>query len=60
MYGIKGAAIATVVSWIVAGYVYDLFDKDVRYMFFIKTRTLFFFGLDFILIKKIRKSESEE
>ncbi|MCJ8319606.1 MAG: flippase [Colwellia sp.] len=35
-YGIQGAAIATLVSWFVVGACYDIFDKDLRYMFLIK------------------------
>jgi O-antigen/teichoic acid export membrane protein len=50
-YGIEGAAIATLFSWFVAGYTYDLFDKDLRYMFYLKTRALLM--LDIKLIKDI-------
>ena len=56
-YGITGAAIATLASWIVAGYIYDIFDKDVRYMFFLKTRALLFFGLDLIIIRKMKNEK---
>jgi O-antigen/teichoic acid export membrane protein len=39
-YGINGAAVATLISWVVSGYLYDLFDKDVRFMFVQKTKSL--------------------
>jgi len=39
-YGIEGAAIATLISWIISGYLYDLFDKEIRFMFFQKTKSL--------------------
>lgn len=38
--GIEGAAIATLISWIVSGYLYDIFDKDLHKMFFQKTGSL--------------------
>ena len=38
-YGINGAAVATLISWFVAGYLYDLFDKDVNYIFRIKSNS---------------------
>lgn len=40
LYGINGAAIATLMSWIVSGYLYDLFDKEVRFVFIQKTKSL--------------------
>ncbi|TLS69338.1 flippase [Photobacterium damselae subsp. damselae] len=39
IYGITGAAVTTLISWIVAGYLYDLFDKEIMYMFRIKTKS---------------------
>lgn len=39
LYGIQGAAVTTLISWFVAGYLYDLFDKDLRYMFLIKSKS---------------------
>ena len=39
-YGMSGAAMATLVSYAVAGYVYDLFDARCRGMFVVKTKAL--------------------
>jgi O-antigen/teichoic acid export membrane protein len=44
-YGIQGAAIATLVSWVISGYIYDFFDKDIRFMFIQKTKALTFYNL---------------
>ena len=43
--GIKGAAISTLVSHFFAAYFYDLLDKDLRKMFILKTKSLFFYSL---------------
>ena len=43
--GIKGAAISTFVSHFFAAYFYDLLDKDLRKMFILKTKSLFFYSL---------------
>lgn len=40
-YGINGAAVATLISWVTSSYLYDLFDNKVRNMFYLKTKTLF-------------------
>ena len=39
-YGISGAAMATLVSYAFAGYVYDLFDTKCRGIFMVKTKAL--------------------
>jgi len=51
-YGIQGAAVATLASWMFSGYIYDLFDKDVRKMFLQKTKSLNIFRL-FFYIKEL-------
>ena len=43
--GIKGAAISTLASHFFAAYFYDIFDKDLRQMFILKTKSLFFYSL---------------
>ena len=43
--GIKGAAISTFVSHFFAAYFYDILDKDLRNMFIMKTKSLFFYSL---------------
>lgn len=42
-FGITGAAIATLVSYAFAGYLYDIFDPKCRAMFVIKTKAIFGF-----------------
>ena len=44
IFGIIGAAIATLVSIAVASYVYDIFNRKTRTMFIQKTKALFLFG----------------
>ncbi len=39
-YGISGAAISTLISQIIAAYVFDFFNKKTREMFYIKTKTI--------------------
>lgn len=39
-YGIQGAAIATLVSQVVAAYIFDLFNKKTRNLFYMKTKSL--------------------
>ena len=41
-FGIHGAAISTLVSYVVASYLYDLFNNKTRQMFYTKTRSIFF------------------
>ena len=43
--GIKGAAISTFASHFFAAYFYDILDKDLRKMFIMKTKSLFFYSL---------------
>ena len=43
--GIQGAAISTLVSHFFAAYLYDILDKDLRIMFIMKTKSLFFYSL---------------
>ncbi|KFJ42454.1 flippase [Francisella philomiragia] len=43
-YGVQGAAIATLISQIIAAYVADLFNKKTMKMFFMKTQSLFLMG----------------
>lgn len=45
VYGINGAAIATLVSQLIVNFLYDFFDKSTRVLFSIKTRALFPFYL---------------
>lgn len=44
-YGIIGAAIATVVGYMLAGFVFDLFNSKTRGMFFMKVDAFFMKGL---------------
>ena len=41
-FGIEGAATATLVSQIVAAYLYDLFNEKTRCVFYMKTKSVFF------------------
>ena len=41
LYGIQGAAIATLISYCMAGYLFDLSNKKTRKVFYQKTYTLF-------------------
>jgi len=43
--GIQGAAISTLISHFFAAYFYDILDKDLRIMFIMKTKSLFFYSL---------------
>ncbi|SFV56618.1 Membrane protein involved in the export of O-antigen, teichoic acid lipoteichoic acids [hydrothermal vent metagenome] len=43
-YGILGAAIATLVSQIIATYLFDIFDKRTREIFYMKSRSIFWIG----------------
>lgn len=40
-YGIKGAALATLFSQIVAAYIFDIYSDKTRLMFIMKTRAIF-------------------
>jgi O-antigen/teichoic acid export membrane protein len=41
-YGIQGAAVSTLISQLVAAYIFDLFTKKTRHLFMMKTKSLFF------------------
>ena len=41
IYGIYGAAIATIIGQIFANYIYDIFDKDLHHQFKMKTMCFF-------------------
>jgi len=43
--GIEGAALSTFASHFFAAYFYDILDKDLRKMFILKTKSLFFYSL---------------
>ena len=43
--GIQGDAISTLISHFFAAYFYDILDKDLRIMFIMKTKSLFFYSL---------------
>jgi PST family polysaccharide transporter len=45
VYGIHGAAIATLFSQLIAGFLYDLLDKKSRILFFMKLKALFLQGI---------------
>lgn len=45
IFGIVGAATATVISYMVAGFLFDLFNDKTRRMFFMKTNAFLFRGL---------------
>jgi len=55
LYGINGAAIATLISWIISGYLYDLFDKEMRFMFIQKTKSL----VGYSIIKNYKNEKNE-
>jgi O-antigen/teichoic acid export membrane protein len=42
IYGVIGAAIATLLSQFVASYLFNIIDKKVRYTFFLQTKALLF------------------
>ncbi len=44
-YGVTGAAIATVISYMIAGFAFDLFSSKTRMMFFLKLNALCFKGV---------------
>ncbi len=46
-YGIKGAAFATLISWVVSGYIYDFLDRDLRKNAGLKTKAFMGKGLLF-------------
>lgn len=43
-FGLTGASVSTVVSYIIAAYLYDLVDPRTRFVFFQKTRAIFLPG----------------
>jgi len=45
IYGIQGAAIATLISYCIAGYLFDFFTLKTRKVFYQKTNALFFKNL---------------
>lgn len=58
LYGIEGAAIASLISLVVTNYLFDLFTKKTRLIFFHKTKALVFFWiLDLSIIKYKEKYE---
>jgi O-antigen/teichoic acid export membrane protein len=44
-YGIQGAAIATLISYFIANYLFDLLNKQTRKVFYQKTKSLFLYYL---------------
>jgi len=50
-YGIQGAAIATLISQIIAAYLFDLFNYKTRNMFFMKTKSLLFLNIRRVNVK---------
>ena len=44
-YGVQGAAIATLISQVIAAYIFDFFNKKTRKMFYMKSRTVIFLNL---------------
>ena len=44
IYGLTGASISTVISYIFSAYIYDFFDSRTRVVFYQKTRALLLFG----------------
>lgn len=50
IYGIKGAAVATLLSQFIVNYAYDFFDKDLRLQF--KMKTMSFFPIHLIKVYK--------
>lgn len=56
LYGIEGAAIASLCALFSANYIFDFFDKKTRFVFIQKTRALCFYWIYEIFIKKRYKS----
>jgi O-antigen/teichoic acid export membrane protein len=56
VYGIEGAAIASLISLILANYIFDSFTKDTRGVFFQKTKALTFFWIFESINNKIKGS----
>ena len=50
--GIKGAAVSTLIAWLVSGYLYDFFDKDLRETFYDKTKALLLLGYIGLALRK--------
>lgn len=48
-YGIQGAAVATLLSQIIAAYISDLFSYKTKQMFYLKTKS-------FLLLNLIKRS----
>jgi O-antigen/teichoic acid export membrane protein len=42
IYSIQGAAIATLISQVMASYLFNLFNKKLRYTFILQTNAIFF------------------
>ncbi len=53
-YGVRGAAIATLVSTIVSSIIYDLIDKDLHETFKLKIRVIFFFDIIEYVVKLLK------
>ncbi|MDB5249665.1 MAG: Polysaccharide biosynthesis protein [Segetibacter sp.] len=45
IYGISGAALSTLIAQFTAAYIFDLFNKKTRQLFFMKTRSVFLISL---------------
>ena len=41
-FGVQGAAVATLISQVIAAYIFDFFNYKTRVMFFMKTKSFFF------------------
>jgi O-antigen/teichoic acid export membrane protein len=54
-YGIRGAAIATLVSYMISSYIYDIFDSRSRVLFRIKSKSMLLMG--FNLLRYIMKKQ---
>ena len=41
LYGIEGAALATLIGQFAANYIYDIFDKDLHFQLKMKSKSFF-------------------
>jgi Na+-driven multidrug efflux pump len=49
LFGIQGAAVATLISYFCSSYIFDLINKKSRPIFYIKSKSIFYFGSSLLL-----------
>jgi len=51
-FGVQGAAVATLISQVIAAYIFDFFNYKTRVMFFMKTKSFFFVHFVYLIRSK--------